>query len=81
MELVAILEELLSKDFSGQKYTKIDLIDMKNIITNKLGTVNAKGSTIKVLNTLSYNISTSKTKEAVLMFISELYLNLTNDGV
>lgn len=81
MELVAILEELLSKDFSGQKYTKIDLIDMKNIITNKLSTVNAKGSTIKVLNTLSYNISTAKTKEAVLMFISELYLNLTNDGV
>ena len=81
MELVAILEELLSKDFSGQKYTKIDLIDMKKIITNKLSTVNAKGSTIKVLNTLSYNISTAKTKEAVLMFISELYLNLTNDGV
>ena len=81
MELVAILEELLSKDFSGQKYTKIDLIDMKNIITNKLSTINAKGSTIKVLNTLSYNISTAKTKEAVLMFISELYLNLTNDGV
>lgn len=81
MELVAILEELLSKDFSGQKYTKIDLIDMKKIIMNKLGTVNAKGSTIKVLNTLSYNISTAKTKEAVLMFISELYLNLTNDGV
>ena len=81
MELVAILEELLSKDFSGQKYTKIDLIDMKKSITNKLGTVNAKGSTIKVLNTLSYNISTAKTKEAVLMFISELYLNLTNDGV
>ena len=81
MELVAILEELLSKDFSGQKYTKIDLIDMKKIITNKLGTVNANGSTIKVLNTLSYNISTAKTKEAVLMFISELYLNLTNDGV
>ena len=81
MELVAILEELLSKDFSGQKYTKIDLIDMKNIITNTLGTVNAKGSTIKVLNTLSYNISTAKTKEAVLMFIYELYLNLTNDGV
>lgn len=81
MELVAILEELLSKDFSGQKYTKIDLIDMKKIITNKLSTVNAKGSTIKVLNTLSYNISTAKTKEAVLMFISELYLNLTNVGV
>lgn len=81
MELVAILEELLSKDFSGQKYTKIDLIDMKKIIMNKLGTVNAKGSTIKVLNTLSYNISTAKTKEAVLMFISELYLNLTNVGV
>lgn len=81
MELVAILEELLSKDFSGQKYTKIDLIDMKKIITDKLSTVNAKGSTIKVLNTLSYNISTAKTKEAVLMFISELYLNLTNDGV
>ena len=81
MKLVAILEELLSKDFSGQKYTKIDLIDMKKIITNKLSTVNAKGSTIKVLNTLSYNISTAKTKEAVLMFISELYLNLTNDGV
>lgn len=81
MELVAILEELLSKDFSGQKYTKIDLIDMKKIIMNKLGTVNAKGSTIKVLNTLSYNISTAKTKEAVLMFISELYLNLTNEGV
>lgn len=81
MELVAILEELLSKDFSGQKYTKIDLIDMKKIITNKLDTVNAKGSTIKVLNTLSYNISTAKTKEAVLMFISELYLNLTNVGV
>ena len=78
MELVAILEELLSKDFSGQKYTKIDLIDMKKIITDKLGTVNAKGSTIKVLNTLSYNISTAKTKEAVLMFISELYLDLTN---
>lgn len=81
MELVAILEELLSKDFSGQKYTKIDLIDMKKIIMNKLGTVNAKGSTIKVLNTLSYNVSTAKTKEAVLMFISELYLNLTNEGV
>ena len=81
MELVAILEELLSKDFSGQKYTKIDLIDMKKIIMNKLSTVNAKGSTIKVLNTLSYNISTAKTKEAVLMFISELYLNLTNEGV
>ena len=81
MELVAILEELLSKDFSGQKYTKIDLIDMKKIITNKLSTVNAKGSTIKVLNTLSYNISTAKTKEAVLMSISELYLNLTNVGV
>ena len=81
MELVAILEELLSKDFSGQKYTKIDLIDMKKIITNKLSTVNAKGSTIKVLNTLSYNISTAKTKEAVLMFISESYLNLTNVGV
>lgn len=81
MELVAILEELLSKDFSGQKYTKIDLIDMKKIITNKLSIVNAKGSTIKVLNTLSYNISTAKTKEAVLMFISELYLNLTNVGV
>lgn len=81
MELVAILEELLSKDFSGQKYTKIDLIDMKKIIKNKLDTVNAKGSTIKVLNTLSYNISTAKTKEAVLMFISELYLNLTNVGV
>lgn len=81
MELVAILEELLSKDFSGQKYTKIDLIDMKKIIMNKLGTVNAKGSTIKVLNTLSYNISTAKTKEAVLMFISESYLNLTNVGV
>ena len=81
MELVAILEELLSKDFSGKKYTKIDLIDMKKIITNKLSTVNAKGSTIKVLNTLSYNISTAKTKEAVLMFISELYLNLTNVGV
>ena len=81
MELVAILEELLSKDFSGQKYTKIDLIDMKKIIMNKLGTVNAKGSTIKVLNTLSYNISTAKTKEAVLMSISELYLNLTNEGV
>ena len=81
MELVAILEELLSKDFSGQKYTKIDLIDMKKTIMNKLGTVNAKGSTIKVLNTLSYNISTAKTKEAVLMFISELYLNLTNEGV
>ena len=81
MELVAILEELLSKDFSGQKYTKIDLIDMKKIITSKLSTVNAKGSTIKVLNTLSYNISTAKTKEAVLMFISELYLNLTNVGV
>lgn len=81
MELVAILEELLSKDFSGQKYTKIDLIDMKKIITDKLSTVNAKGSTIKVLNTLSYNISTAKTKEAVLMFISELYLNLTNVGV
>ena len=81
MELVAILEELLSKDFSGQKYTKIDLIDMKKITTNKLGTVNAKGSTIKVLNALSYNISTAKTKEAVLMFISELYLNLTNVGV
>ena len=81
MELVAILEELLSKDFSGQRYTKIDLIDMKKIITNKLSTVNAKGSTIKVLNTLSYNISTAKTKEAVLMFISELYLNLTNVGV
>lgn len=81
MELVAILEELLSKDFSGQKYTKIDLIDMKKIIKNKLDTVNAKGSTIKVLNTLSYNISTAKTKEAVLMFISELYLNLTNEGV
>ena len=81
MELVAILEELLSKDFSGQKYTKIDLIDMKKIITDKLGTVNAKGSTIKVLNTLSYNISTAKTKEAVLMSISELYLNLTNVGV
>ena len=81
MELVAILEELLSKDFSGQKYTKIDLIDMKKIITNKLSTVNAKGSTIKVLNTLSYNVSTAKTKEAVLMFISELYLNLTNVGV
>ena len=81
MELVAILEELLSKDFSGQKYTKIDLIDMKKIITDKLSTVNAKGSTIKVLNTLSYNVSTAKTKEAVLMFISELYLNLTNVGV
>ena len=81
MELVAILEELLSKDFSGQKYTKIDLIDMKKIITDKLSTVNAKGSTIKVLNTLSYNISTAKTKEAVLMFISELYLNLTNDDI
>ena len=81
MKLVAILEELLSKDFSGQKYTKIDLIDMKKIIKNKLDTVNAKGSTIKVLNTLSYNISTAKTKEAVLMFISELYLNLTNEGV
>ena len=81
MELVAILEELLSKDFSGQKYTKIDLIDMKKIITDKLSTVNAKGSTIKVLNTLSYNISTAKTKEDVLMFISELYLNLTNVGV
>ena len=81
MELVAILEELLSKDFSGQKYTKIDLIDMKKIITDKLSTVNAKGSTIKVLNTLSYNISTAKTKEAVLMFISELYLDLTNYGV
>ena len=81
MELVAILEELLSKDFSGQKYTKIDLIDMKKIIKNKLDTVNAKGPTIKVLNTLSYNISTAKTKEAVLMFISELYLNLTNEGV
>ena len=81
MELVAILGELLSKDFSGQKYTKIDLIDMKKIITNKLSTVNAKGSTIKVLNTLSYNISTAKTKEAVLMFISESYLNLTNVGV
>ena len=81
MELVAILEELLSKDFSGQKYTKIDLIDMKKIVMNKLGTVNAKGSTIKVLNTLSYNISTAKTKEAVLTFISELYLNLTNEGV
>ena len=81
MELVAILEELLSKDFSGQKYTKIDLIDMKKIITDKLSTVNAKGSTIKVLNTLSYNISTAKTKEAVLMFISELYLDLTNVGV
>ena len=81
MELVAILEEVLSNDFSGQKYTKIDLIDMKKIIANKLGTINAKGSTIKVLNTLSYNISTAKTKEAVLMFISELYLNLTNDGV
>ena len=81
MELVAILEELLSKDFSGQKYTKIDLIDMKKIVTDKLSTVNAKGSTIKVLNTLSYNISTAKTKEAVLMFISELYLDLTNYGV
>ena len=81
MELVAILEEFLSKDFSGQKYTKIDLIDMKKIITDKLSTVNAKGSTIKVLNTLSYNISTAKTKEAVLMFISELYLDLTNVGV
>lgn len=81
MELIAILEELLSKDFSGQKYTKIDLIDMKKIIIDKLGTVNAKGSTIKVLNTLSYNVSTAKTKEAVLMFISELYLDLTNYGV
>ena len=81
MELVTVLEEFLSKDFSGQKYTKIDLLDMKQIIKDKLDTVNAKGPTIKVLNTLSYNISTAKTKEAVLMLISELYLNMTDGGI
>jgi hypothetical protein len=77
MELVDVLEELLSKDFSGQKYTKIDLLSMKQTVKDKLDTVTAKGPTIKVLNTLSYNVSTAKTKEAVLMSISELYLNLT----
>lgn len=81
MDLVTVLEEFLSKDFSGQKYTKIDLLDMKQIIKEKLDTVNAKGPTIKVLNTLSYNISTAKTKEAVLMLISELYLNMTDGGI
>lgn len=81
MDLVTVLEEFLSKDFSGQKYTKIDLLDMKQIIKEKLDTVNVKGPTIKVLNTLSYNISTAKTKEAVLMLISELYLNMTDGGI
>lgn len=81
MDLVTVLEEFLSKDFSGQKYTKIDLLDMKQIIKEKLDTVNAKGPTIKVLNTLSYNVSTAKTKEAVLMLISELYLNMTDGGI
>lgn len=81
MDLVTVLEEFLSKDFSGQKYTKIDLLDMKQTIKEKLDTVNAKGPTIKVLNTLSYNISTAKTKEAVLMLISELYLNMTDGGI
>lgn len=77
MELVDVLEELLSKDFSGQKYTKIDLLSMKQTVKDKLDTVTAKGPTIKVLNTLSYNVSTAKSKETVLMSISELYLNLT----
>lgn len=81
MDLVTVLEEFLSKDFSGQKYTKIDLLDMKQTIKEKLDTVNAKGPIIKVLNTLSYNISTAKTKEAVLMLISELYLNMTDGGI
>lgn len=81
MDLVTVLEEFLSKDFSGQKYTKIDLLDMKQTIKEKLDTVNAKGPTIKVLNTLSYNVSTAKTKEAVLMLISELYLNMTDGGI
>lgn len=81
MTFIETLEKFLRTDFSGSKYMKWELAPMKDFIYDELSKSEAHNAEIMVRNSMLDKVKKLKTKEDVLMLISENYLMLTEGEV
>lgn len=81
MTFVETLEKFLRNDFSGTKYMKWEVGPMKDFVIEELKKSEAHKAEIVIVNSMMDTVKKLKSKEDILMLISEKYLILTEGEV